>query len=100
MIYGSAQFLVPASLLDVLILRRYRRNVPFALGCFFLRSSPGVDSTLTAVVADAVHGDVVDPSVVNVVDHGDVHVVHFAVIKKVSVIPAAAFVTMAEKPKP
>src|SRR5208282_6064763 len=56
----------------------------------FIRCRTRVDSTVATVIADVVlvvpHG-----GFVNIVNDGDVHVVHGTVIEKVSAVPTAAF---------
>src|ERR1700751_992701 len=51
---------------------------------------------MTAVVADAVHRDVVDDSLVVDVNVGDGDVVHGAVVIEVAVAPVSAFIAVAE----
>jgi ADP-glucose pyrophosphorylase len=52
---------------------------------------------LTSVVADAIHGDVVDyGGVVNIMDGGNVYVRHGAVIKEMVVVPSSTFKPISE----
>src|ERR1700740_1326256 len=78
------------------VLRRDGGDTAIARIDFFLRGGPLVDAAIAAVVADAVFAAIDDRGVVDVVDFGDVHIVHGAVVVKVVVIPAAAFVAVAK----
>src|SRR5258708_35769551 len=69
-----------------------RRKVSSAHHRFLFRPGTLVYATASAVVADARHIAFVDRRVVNVVNHGDIHVVHGAVVEKVSIVPAPAFI--------
>ena len=61
----------------MLSLSGYGRNVSLSLSRFLFRGSARRDSTVAAVVADAVHRGVVDHGgVVNVVNIGDVDIVY------------------------
>ena len=61
---------------------------------FLSRWTP-VDPTVAAVVTDPVHCGVVDHrGVVNIVNLGDVDVVHRTVVVKLSVLPASAFIAV------
>jgi hypothetical protein len=64
-----------------------------ACRCLFCCRRASGNSTGAAVVADAVHGGIVDyRRVVNVVNVGDVHVVHRTVVVKLSVLPTSALI--------
>jgi hypothetical protein len=59
------------------------------------RSGTGAYSTIAAVVADAADGrSVIHRSVVYVMNTSDVHVVHRAVVIKLSALPTAAFIAL------
>src|SRR5579872_552792 len=64
----------------------------------FFRPRTRIDPTIAAVVADPIHcGGVVDHGcVVNVVNVGDVHVVHRTVVIELSVLPPATLVALSE----
>ncbi len=62
----------------------------------FLRRGARIDPALTAVVTDMVDRGLVHPSVVNVVNRVDVHVIHGRVVEKMPVVPASALITMTE----
>jgi len=67
---------------------------------FLFNGRTHIDPTVAAVVADAIHSSVVDNRcVVNVVDVGDVHVVHRAVIEKTAVVPTPALVAVSKVSK-
>ena len=95
-VYRSAELLIGARLLNVLILSGNRRNMPLTFRSFLFRRSPSVDATLSAVVAHAVYRDIFHARVVHVVDYRDVDIVHRPVVEKVSVVPTAAFIPMPE----
>src|SRR6266851_573768 len=79
----------------MLSLNGYRRNMFLMYHRLFLRRWTPVDPAVAAVVADAVHRRVVDHGgVVNVVNVGDVHVVHRTVVEKLSVLPTSALIAV------
>jgi hypothetical protein len=81
----------------MLSLSSYRRSMFLSLNRFLLRRSTRRDSTVAAVVADAVHRGVVDHGgVVNVVDVGDIYVVDGTIVEKVAAVPTSAFIAIAE----
>jgi len=56
-----------------------------------------VDAAVSAVVADPGHVALINHGrVVHVVNDGDVHVVHGAIVEKVSAVPTPAFIAVAE----
>lgn len=61
-----------------------------------LRRWARTDPTIAAVVADAVNrGGIVDHrGVVNIVNIGDVHVAHRAVVEKLSALPSPALIAV------
>jgi hypothetical protein len=68
-------------------------DVVLTHGNFFSSGRPGGDSASASVKADAVHAGVVDYCpVVNVVNVGDVHVVHCAVVVEGAVVPVSALI--------
>lgn len=79
-------------------LNGYGRNVFLSCRGLFFSPRSRVDPTIAAVVADPVDGRVVvdDGGVVNVVDHGGVHVVHRTVVKEAIAVPTPAFVAVTE----
>src|ERR1039458_5552591 len=79
----------------MLSLSGYGRNMPIMSGRFFLRRGPFVDPAVTSIVANMVRV-LVHPRVVNVVDDALVHMIHGRVVEKMPVLPAPAFITMAE----
>jgi hypothetical protein len=80
----------------MLRLNGYGRNMLLTRRRLFLRPWTRADPTIAAVVADPVHrGAVNHRGVVNIMNVGDVYVVHRAVIEKVSVIPASTFIALA-----
>src|SRR5208283_5640855 len=83
--------------LRMLCLCRHRWHVPLT-GCgLFCRRWLCGDSTLAAVIADTVNRRVIDHRrVVNIVNVGDIDVVHRSVVIELAVVPASAFVAMAE----
>src|ERR1700680_2013798 len=61
----------------------------------FWRLRTSTDPTIAAVVTDPVHRRIVDHrGVVNVVNVGDVHVVHRTVVVKLPVLPTSAFIAL------
>ena len=73
-----------------------RRDVPFVCRPLLFRTRALVDAAPPTVVADASHVALIDRRVVNVVNHGDIHIVHGAIVEKASAVPAPAFITVAE----
>src|SRR5580700_6904863 len=98
---GGTQLRVRACCLQVLRLRRYGTDVAASSGRFFLWTGARFHSAIAAAVTDAARARIIvyDGGVVGVVDDRDVYVVHAPVVEKVSVIPAAAFVAVAEIPE-
>src|SRR5579864_1131375 len=81
----------------MLSLSTYWRDVSLTLRSLFLPRRARVDPTIAAVVADPVHGGVVDHGrVVNIVNVGHVHIVHGTVVEKPVVVPTSAFISVAE----
>src|SRR5467141_1327524 len=78
----------------------YGRDMPLMFRSLFLPRRTCIDTTAAAVVADAIHGPVVDHGrVVNVVNVGYVHVVHRTVVEKPVVLPTPAFVAIPKIPE-
>src|SRR6266481_5294796 len=91
------QFRIGSCRLQMLSLSTYWRDVSLALRSLLFMRRTCIDPAVTAVVADAVHGSVVDHGrVVNIVNVGDVHVVHRTVVEKPIVVPTPAFISIAE----
>src|SRR5208337_4547789 len=82
--------------LRMLSLSRYRRDMSLTRRRLLFRPWTRVDSTVAAVVADVVLVVVDHGRVVNIVNVGDVHVVHRTVVEKVPAVPTPAFVTFTE----
>src|SRR6266478_4671041 len=80
----------------MLSLIRYRREMSLTSEGFLLARGTRADSTIAAVEADAIIGPVDHGGVVNVVNGGDVHIVHGAVVVKPVALPASAVVAVAE----
>src|SRR5258708_13114919 len=80
----------------MLNLNRGRRNMSFMRDSLLLRCRTRVDSAVAAVVADAGLRPVDHRLVVNVVNYGDVHVVHRLVVEEAVVVPTSPFVTFTE----
>src|SRR5271170_2530857 len=81
----------------MLILSLYRRDMPLMRYRLLLSGRTRFHSALAAVIADAIYCRVVDHrGVVNVVNVGDVHVVHRTVVEKVAIIPPTTLVALAE----
>ncbi len=76
-----------------------RRNMPLTGSRFLLRSRTRRDPACAAVVTDTVHGYVVDGGVVNVMNVGDIYVIHRAVVIELAMVPAATLVTSAKVAK-
>src|SRR5438270_8735144 len=74
----------------------HRRSVPLACRNLLFRPGALINSAVSAVVADPSVALIDDRCVVNVVNHGDVHVVDRAIVEKVSALPPPAFVTVAK----
>src|SRR2546425_7002082 len=81
----------------MLSLIRDRREMSLTRERLLLARRTRADATVAAVVADAVHGGAVDHGgVVNIVNGGDVHIRHRAVVEKPAAFPASAVVAVAE----
>src|SRR5438876_8963313 len=80
----------------MLSLVRDRGNVPLVSRPLLFRTRTLVDAAPSTVVTDASHIALIDRRVVNVVNHGDVHVVDGAVVEKACAVPAPALITSAE----
>lgn len=98
MIFGGAQLAVGAGFIKMLILRPNRPDMALSPRGFFVVARPPVNATMAPVIADAVYRRIVvyDRRVVGVMDFRDIDVVHRAVVVKAVVLPAAAFITVAE----
>src|SRR2546422_11379877 len=83
----------------MLNLNRCRRNMFLSRRSLFFRLRTTVDSAVASVVADAGDRRIVDARVVNVVNLGDVNVVHCGVVEKAAIFPTPAFVTLTEVAK-
>src|SRR5579863_744627 len=91
MIHRSPLLWVGAGSLRMLSLLCYRRDMLLVRRSLLFRVWAGTYSTIAPVVADPVHGRVVDHrGVIRVVNVGDVHVVHRPIVGKLSVFPATA----------
>src|SRR5580692_864461 len=85
----------------MLSLGGYRRNVVLMFHRSFFRGGAGFQSTIASVIAHTIDRGVIDHrGVVNIVDVGDVHIVHRTIVEELSVFPTAAFIAMAEVSKP
>src|ERR1019366_373177 len=82
--------------LRMLSLSGYRRDMSLTRHRLVFRPWTRADSAVATVVADVAHIVVHHAGVINIVDVGDVHVVHGTVVKKVSAVPTPAFVTLTE----
>ena len=78
-------------------LRIHRTHATFSERCFFLCAGARIDAALPAVVADSVHGDVVDDGLVDVdiSDDGGVNAADSSVVVEAVSAPVAAFITSA-----
>src|SRR5882724_11284446 len=95
-IFRRPQLAVASRRLYVLMLHRYRRQVPLPRRCFLLRSRALVDSAVRTVVTHARNVDVGHPRLIYVVNYGHVYVVHCAVVIKTSAVPTSALITVAK----
>jgi hypothetical protein len=81
----------------VLLLRLsgHGRDVPLVYRGLLCGPRACRNATGATVIADAIHCGVVDHRrVVNIVNVGDVHVVHRTVVVKLSVLPTSAFIAL------
>jgi hypothetical protein len=96
LVHGSPLLRVSASSPRMLSLNGYRRYMSLMRRSPVLSVRTCVDPTVPPVVADPVHGSVVDHrGVISVVTVGDVYVIHRAVVLELSVVPTAAFIAPA-----
>jgi hypothetical protein len=96
MIYRSKQFAVAAGSVFMLHLHVGWLDVAFAGHHCFRVTRAGMDSAGSAVIAYAVHGDIIDDRLVVNVHVGDVHIVHRTVVEEVTTIPVPAAVSCAK----
>src|SRR5262249_48035248 len=96
------KLLVSPRRLHMLSLLRHGLDMSFALSRFLFGCGTRRNSALATVITDPVDrsGVVNHGCVVNIVDVGDIHVVHSTVVEKSSVIPASPFVASARISKP
>src|SRR5271155_2221 len=75
----------------------HRAHATFSERCLFLRVCARIDATPSAVVADAIDGDVVDDGLVDVdiADDGGVYAADRSVVVEAVSAPVAAFITSA-----
>ena len=94
----GAKFRIAPRSLYVLRLSGRGREMLIMCCSFLFRSWTGSDSTFSAVVADSIYvGSVVDDGcVVDIVNVGNVHIRHRAVVEKVSAVPASTYETVPE----
>ncbi len=92
-VHGRQECVVATGSMHMLGLHRRWRPVLLVCRGHFCLARAGVNSTGAAVIADMVHGGVVDHGpVVNIVNVRDVHVIHRAVVVEGSMIPVSAFI--------
>src|SRR5712692_3094343 len=96
MIPRSPLLRVCASCLRMLRLSGDRRNMPLPRRRLFFRPRTRADPAIAPVVADPRYRPIDHRGVVDVVDDGDVHVVHRSVVEKPVVIPTSALVALAK----
>src|ERR1700722_7655437 len=89
---GGPQLGVSVGSLHMLILCGYRREMSLTCGSFFLARGTFVYSTVAPVEAGAINSSVDHRSVVDIVNLRDIHIIHCAVVEKVSVVPTSAFI--------
>src|SRR6266851_4256392 len=97
LVLAGVQHRVASRGLLVLALHRCDGDVSLTDRCLFRRGRLGVNAAIAAVVADSIHGDVIDHGLV--VDIGDVYVadiVYGAVVVQTAALPIAAFVAAAD----
>src|SRR6266849_2375870 len=97
-IHRGPKLRVALSGTHMLSLSGYRRDMSLTFRGFLFTGRTHIDPTVAAVVADAVHygGVVNNRRVVNVVDVGDVYIVHRAVVEKPAAVPTPAFVAVSK----
>src|SRR6266404_9940848 len=95
-VHGSPELRVRPSRMRMLNLNRCRRNMFLSRRSLFFRLRTTVDSTVAAVVADASDRRIMHGRVVNVVNLGDINVVHCSVVEKAAIFPTPAFVALTE----
>ncbi len=93
LVHRRQERVIGACRLHMLSLDRGRLRVLRVGVCLLRRSRTRTDSTGAAVIAHMVHGGGVDYGLaVDIVNYGDVHVIHRGVVAEVSVIPISAAV--------
>ena len=97
-IHRSAKLRIGARSLDMLDLRRHRWNMPCSRRRLFCWGRTRRNATLSTVITDPVHRRTVNHrGVVDVVNDGDVHITHGAIVEKLSAIPPSTLETNTEK---
>src|SRR5271165_1414947 len=100
LVHGSSQLWIGTGGLQVFSLCRHRCNMLLTGSRFLLRSRTRRGPTCASVVTDTVHRCIVDNrGVVNIVNVGDIDIVHRAVVIELAVVPAATLVTSAKVAK-
>lgn len=92
MVHGSPQFTIGPRGSNVLRLHRRGASSTGSLSRLLSRGWTRVNSTLATVVADVVGGLIDDRLVVDVVDVGDIDIVHGTVVVEGPVVPIPALV--------
>src|SRR5579864_8472053 len=96
-IHGRTQLWIGPRGLHVLALRSCGRKMADTRGRLFLRGGARLYAAVSSVVADASDVALIDNGrVVHVMNDGDVHIVHGAIVEKAVVVPTSAVVTVAE----
>ncbi len=91
MVFRRALLRVITGSFPMLNLCRHSFDVSFTRSPFFLRCGTCRDPSVAAVVANAVHGRVMnDRRVVNIMDVGDIHIGDRAVVEETAVVPTPA----------
>ena len=90
------QLRIGTSRVDQLLLRSYGADMPLAPSSLLRGRRASIDPTGASVKTDVVAPSVVDSLVINVVDVGDVHVHHGAVVIEAIVLPASSHKAVAE----
>src|SRR5258706_15210943 len=81
----------------MLSLNRHRRQMSRASRRLLSRRWTPIDPTVAPVIADAVYRGLVDHRrVVNIVNDGNVHVIHRTVVKEAHVLPTSTFIAFTE----
>ncbi len=85
---------IVARQLFMLGLNRSRTHVSLACRSFLGSTGPGIDSTLSPVIANTIHSDVIHRGVIRIVNISDIHAINRTVVVEISAVPITALIAV------